>query len=62
MTNKQSNQKPPITDLWLVVDEEQTLRFGLRQAWRWAEAEQPVQQPARWQARERAAAQECCAV
>ena len=56
MTNKQNNQKPPITDLWLVVDEEQTLRFGMRQAWRWAE----VQQPARRQVRGAETAQECC--
>jgi hypothetical protein len=58
MTNKQNNQKPPITDLWLLVDEEQTLRFGMRQSWRWAEA----QQPARRQVREAETAQECCAV
>ena len=59
MTNKQNNQKPPITDLWLVVDEEQTLRFGMRQAWRWAEAQQPVQAAA---LREAEAAQVCCGV
>jgi hypothetical protein len=34
---------PPVTDLWLLVDEEQTLRFGMRQSWRWLEAEQGSQ-------------------
>lgn len=45
MTNPGNTHKPPITDLWLVVDEEQTLRFGMRQAWRWSLAQQPVQRP-----------------
>jgi len=28
----------PLCDLWLAVDEEQTLHFGLRRAWHWLEA------------------------
>jgi hypothetical protein len=56
MTNTENTQKPPITDLWLAVDEEQTLRFGMRQAWRWAMAQQPVQRPPREQER----VQACC--
>jgi hypothetical protein len=45
MTSNSNRNKPPITDLWLLVDEEQTLHYGLRQAWRWLQAAQP-QQPA----------------
>jgi hypothetical protein len=41
MTKQQNTRKPPVTDLWLLVDEEQTRHYGLRQAWRWLEAEQP---------------------
>jgi hypothetical protein len=43
MTSNSNTRKPPITDLWIVVDEEQTLHYGLRQAWRWLQAEQPQQ-------------------
>ncbi len=45
MTSNNNLRKPPITDLWMLVDEEQTLHYGLRQAWRWLEAEQPQQTP-----------------
>jgi hypothetical protein len=44
MTQHQTTHRPPITDLWLLVDEEQTLRLGMRQAWRWLESEEGVQQ------------------
>jgi hypothetical protein len=43
MTSNSNTRKPPIADLWIVVDEEQTLHYGLRQAWRWLQAEQPQQ-------------------
>ena len=38
----QGNSRPNtlVTDLWLLVDEEQTLHYGLRRAWRWLEHEQ----------------------
>ena len=38
----QGNNRPNqlVTDLWLVVEEEQTLHYGLRRAWRWLEHEQ----------------------
>jgi hypothetical protein len=42
MTHDQNSQKPLVTDLWLLVDEEQTMHYGMRQAWRWSEAGQPV--------------------
>jgi hypothetical protein len=42
MTHNQNSRKPLVTDLWLLVDEEQTMHFGMRQAWRWSEIEQPV--------------------
>lgn len=45
MAEDQNTRKPPIADLWLLVDEEQTQHYGLRRAWRWLEAEQP--KPAR---------------
>jgi hypothetical protein len=41
MTHQQNTHTLPITDLWLLVDEEQTLRYGMRQSWRWLEADQP---------------------
>jgi hypothetical protein len=41
MIQSDSTRKPPIADLWLLVDEQQTMHFGLRKAWRWLEAEQP---------------------
>jgi hypothetical protein len=40
MTHMQISHKPPVTDLWLLVDEEQTMHYGLRHAWRWLETEQ----------------------
>jgi hypothetical protein len=43
MTQQQTTHRPPITDLWLLVDEEQTLRLGMRQAWHWLESEHGVQ-------------------
>jgi hypothetical protein len=43
MSHEQNTYRPPISDLWLVVDEQQTLHFGLRQAWRWLESDKPVQ-------------------
>jgi hypothetical protein len=42
MTRNQNSHKPLVTDLWLLVDEEQTMHFGMRQAWRWSEAEMPA--------------------
>jgi hypothetical protein len=32
----------PICDLWLAVDEEQTLHLGMRRAWHWLEGNQPA--------------------
>jgi hypothetical protein len=48
MTHQQNTRTLPITDLWLLVDEEQTLRYGMRQSWRWLEADraQPHALPA----------------
>jgi hypothetical protein len=63
MTYNQNTHKPPVTDLWLLVDEEQTMHFGMRQTWRWLETEQPLRRPtsqAAVAATSRAHAPVCC--
>ena len=45
MTHDQNTHKPPVTDLWLLVDEEQTMHFGMRQTWRWLETQQSMRRP-----------------